>query len=375
MALPRDQRSIVFYSEGPAYWVHLEPIIHHLVNDHDRPVCYLSSMDTDPGLAQVHPRIHPFVIGDGAVRTVLFRTLDSDVLVMTMPDLDTYHIKRSVHPVHYVYVHHSLVSLHMVYRSGAFDAFESIFCVGPHHLEEARASEALYGLKPKELFEHGYGRLDAILGKSPRKVAGGGDLRAPHRILVAPSWGPNGLLETCGEPLVQTLLDAGYHVTVRPHPQTRKLSPVVLNDLGRRFSGHPRFAYEENIASADSLFASDLMVSDWSGAALDFAFGLERPVLFVDVPRKVNNPEFGRLNIEPLEVKIRVDVGAILPPERLSDAPGLIDELLNDAEALAERIRAARSRWVFNVGNSGRRGADEVAALADRKNAERSRQS
>ena len=33
------------------------------------------------------------------------------------------------------------------------------------------------------------------------------------------------------------------------------------------------------------------MVSDWSGVAMEFAFGLERPVLFIDVPRKTNNPE------------------------------------------------------------------------------------
>ena len=369
MALPRDQRSIVFYSEGPAYWVHLEPIIDHLVNHLDRPVCYLSSTDSDPGITQTHPRIHPFVIGDGTVRTILFRTLDCGVLVMTMPDLNTYHIKRSVHAVHYVYVHHSLVSLHMIYRPGAFDAFDTMFCVGPHHREEARANEALHDLEPKALFDHGYGRLDAILDNRERGAAAAGDPTAPRRILVAPSWGPNGVLETCGEPLVQTLLDAGYHVTVRPHPQTRRLSPAALEHIERRFSPHPRFAYEENVASTDSLFASDLMISDWSGAALDFAFGLERPVLFIDVPRKVNNPDYGALNIEPLEVKIRDQVGATLAPEHLAEAPRHIDALLRDSETLGERIRAARARWVYNVGESGQRAAEQVAVIADRNSA------
>ena len=32
------------------------------------------------------------------------------------------------------------------------------------------------------------------------------------------------------------------------------------------------------------------MVSDWSGAALEYSFGLKKPVIFLDLPKKVNNP-------------------------------------------------------------------------------------
>jgi hypothetical protein len=44
---------------------------------------------------------------------------------------------------------------------------------------------------------------------------------------------------------------------------------------------------------------------DWSGVAMEFAFGLEKPVLFIDVPRKVNNPEYKTLRAVPLEVSYR----------------------------------------------------------------------
>ena len=94
-ALPPEMRRIVFYSEGSAYWVHLEPIIRHLVRDHGRTVCYLSSQETDPGLAQNNPRILPFCIGEGAMRTTLFRFLKAGVMVMTMPDLVTFHINAA----------------------------------------------------------------------------------------------------------------------------------------------------------------------------------------------------------------------------------------------------------------------------------------
>ena len=125
------ERSIVFYSEGAAYWVHFEPIVDYLVDKLGRTICYVSSSPDDPGLHQGILRILPFCIGEGSVRTMWFSWLQADVMVMTMPDLQSFHIKRSRWRVHYVYVYHSLVSTHMIYRAGAFDHYDTVFCAGP----------------------------------------------------------------------------------------------------------------------------------------------------------------------------------------------------------------------------------------------------
>ena len=68
-----------------------------------------------------------FKIDDGWVRNWFFENIETDVMVMTMPDINQYQVKRSRHKVHYVYTQHSLVSLHMVYRPGALDHYDSIF--------------------------------------------------------------------------------------------------------------------------------------------------------------------------------------------------------------------------------------------------------
>ncbi len=69
--------------------------------------------------------------------------------------------------------------------------------------------------------------------------------------------------------------------------------PHKLVDVKRLVAEQDRrFQLETNIATNDSFCAADLMISDWSGAALEFAFATERPGLFVDVPRKVNNPDY-----------------------------------------------------------------------------------
>ena len=83
-----EEKSIVFYSEGPAYWVHLQPIVKCLVEDHGKQLCYLSSHSNDPGLHTGLTNIKPFCIGEGALRTAFFKSLAAKVMVMTMTDLE-----------------------------------------------------------------------------------------------------------------------------------------------------------------------------------------------------------------------------------------------------------------------------------------------
>jgi YidC/Oxa1 family membrane protein insertase len=364
--LPSEHRRIVFYSQEPGHWVHLEPILNHLINDHDQTICYLSSASGDPGLAQNDSRVLPFNIGEGTARTALFCTMRAGVMVMTMPELDCYAIKRSAYPVHYCYVHHSLVSSHMVYRPGAFDHFDSIFCAGPHHEMEIRRMEELEGLKQKELFPHGYGRLDAILMQARARPAPKREVINRPSILIAPSWGPTCILETIADKLIQVLIDADFQVTVRPHPETRKLTPKVLDNLLAQFGKYPNFSCEHDVVSQDSLHSADLMISDWSGAALEFAFGLERPILFIDVAHKVRNPNYQRLNIVPFEEMIRSEIGSIVSPEALDCVPQRIETLISKPGRFKERIKALRNKWVYNVGQSGARGSDRILELTER---------
>jgi len=360
-AVQRDARTIVFYAEDAAAWGHFEAIVGELTGTHGRRICYVTSSPDDPVLKLGDDRILTFCIGFGIPMMLFFLTLTADVMVMTMPDLETFHIKRSKYPVHYVYIFHTIVSSHMVFRLGAFDHFDTIMCVGPHHRDEIRATEQLYGLDPKILIEAGYANLDSIL-RSREAIAETTAIAGNEgkRVLVAPSWGDDALIETCGMELVEVLLQAGYRVTLRPHAMTIRNSKKLLEELQERFGSNTDFSLDMDLTSQGTVGRSDVMISDWSGAALEYAFGLERPVLFVDVPRKVNNPEYERLTIEPIEVQIRTEIGDVVSPERLSEVPGLVEKLCENPGDRKEHIRDLRSRWIYNVGSSGKVAADYI---------------
>ncbi len=363
--LSAAQRKIVFYAESGAFWGYFEQIIHSLVRKYDQQICYLTSSPEDAVLQRQDGSVLPFYIGTGAVRTWLFRTLEARVCVMTMPDLDRFYIKRSKYPVHYAFVPHNTLSTHMVFRKGAFDHYDSFLCVGLHHVAELREGEEIYGLKPRCLVEHGYGRIDAILEEVvKRRPVPRGD---GARTLIAPSWGPEAIFETgIGEPMVASLLESGCQVRVRPHPDTRRLAGDKLDAIYARFAGNRNFCWEENVASIDSFYDSDVMISDWSGAAFEFALALERPVIFLDVPRKVNNPEYQRFKNPPVEIGLRSEIGVVVSPREIQSIPGLLKEFQGHREEWASRIRSVRQRYIFNIGRSGEVGADYLYSLACR---------
>ena len=364
-AEPRDARTFVFYAESRADWAHLGPIVEELIGRHGRTVCYVTSERDDPILERSDANLKTFYVGTGSTRTTFFRLVDARLVVMTLPDLETFHLKRSVQAVHYVYVFHSMVSTHMIYRPHAFDAFDTIFCVGPHHVAEIRRTEELDGLPAKNLVEHGYGRLDAIIAEAAPEAADETASEDRRRVLLAPSWGPCSFIEApVGAELVDRLLAAGHHVVLRLHPMTVRHHPGLVGELTRRF-GAAGLRIETDMRDRASLAESEIMVGDWSGAALEYAFGLERPTLFIDMPKKVNNPEYERLGIVAVEDSIRSEIGEIVAPDDLDAVLPAIERLCGRRDAVRARLREARDRTVYNVGRSAAVGAEQLLRLAD----------
>jgi YidC/Oxa1 family membrane protein insertase len=119
------------------------------------------------------------------------------------------------------------------------------------------------------------------------------------------------------------------------------------------------------MGETDSILRSDILVSDWSAMALEYAWGLEKPVLFIDVPRRIRNPNWRELGIEPIESSIRSEVGEVLSPEALAEAPAAIERLLEDPDRFRARMREMRESMVFRLGHSIPDGAGEIARLAE----------
>lgn len=360
-ALPRDERRIVFLAESHQDWHHFRPVLDHLTGPLGETVLYVCADPGDPAMHQQSPRIRAFCVGKGLPRIWFCQFVEADVLVTQILDLGNLELKRSVHPVHYVFMAHSLTSAHMADREDSYDHYDTILCCGPHFEREVRRREELKGLPAKRLIPHGYGRLDDLIAHRreppPAEAAG-------IHVLLAPSWGPQTILPVCGMEVVDAILAAGFRITLRPHYQTRWQTPEVIDRIVARHRGNPRFAIVEQMAESDSLFDSHVMITDWSGAGQDYGMGLEKPVIYIDLPFKARNTAWQSLGLEPFESYVRDKLGALLPPGELAKLPDLVRELVRDPGRFRGNVARLRAEWVYNVGRSGVAGGEAIAMLA-----------
>lgn len=357
---PKKERKIVFYAEHGGYWLTFEGLVSEL-NGRGGKVFYVTSSWSDPILDSNNSLIEPFYINK--LMSFFAQLIDSRVFIMTLSDLNNHYIKKSRHPVHYVYVFHALVSTHMVYNFGAFDYYDSTLCVGPHHIKEIRKQEELYNLKPKKLVEAGYYRLEKIMEEFKNHKGVDRDMNK-KTILIAPSWGDQNILETCGFQLAGLLLDKDYNVIVRPHSETVRRYPDLIKTLKKNFGNRSNFKMEKSNATDDSIINADVLISDSSGIAIEYAFGTERPVIFIDVPLKIKNKRYQEMGIEPLELALRHKIGRVVSLKDLESLPIIIESLTENAKQFKEEMSKLREENVFNLGNSSKIGAEYILSLS-----------
>ena len=345
-------KHLVFYAEGSGYYRYYKSLVEWLLDHSNVVIHYITHDPGDAifGLAEHEPRIRPYFIGQVRIIPLMMK-MDADMVVMTTPDLDTYQIKRSYvrKDVEYIYLDHAMSSMHMIYRKGAFNHFDTIFANGPHQIAEHRATEALYGLPPKKMVETGYVFLDDPLARyhpAPR-----GD--RPLTILVAPSHQPDNILDSCLDGILRVLRAPGREIHIRPHPQYTRRFPAKMRFIVDRYAAQPDIVLDIDFSKNASVYEADLLVTDWSCIAFEYAFVTKRPVIFVNTPMKELNPDWKKIGIPPVNITFRDLLGVSVEPSDLSRIPAILDDFLSRPDAFRGKIEKTLTDNFFNPGHAG----------------------
>jgi YidC/Oxa1 family membrane protein insertase len=259
----------------------------------------------------------------------------------------------------YVYVPHDMMSVHMGFREGALDAFDTIFCTGPHIAREVRATEEVYKLRQKKLVEFGYPLADKL-------VAAGEEERKNHvptprkEILIAPSWQEDNLLDSCIDALIESLYCEEYHLTVRPHPEYVKRYGARMTAITEKYAHlvGEGLTFELDFTVNKSIYASDLLITDWSGIALEYCFATRRPAIFVNTKMKCMNPNWEKIGCTPVEITLRDVVGVSVNKEDLSNCHAVAEDLFARAEEYETIITRVLGEHIYNPGRAGEVGAN-----------------
>jgi YidC/Oxa1 family membrane protein insertase len=226
-------------------------------------------------------------------------------------------------------------------------------------LKFKKEKENLISIK-KKLVNHGYGWIDTLIKEARRTVIRKSTSKNKV-VLIAPSWGANGLIETKGQEIVSILLDSGFDVILRPHPMTIKKSNKVIQKIEKEFKDNLKFKLEIDIRNTESWFLCDCMISDLSGAAIEYSFTFEKPILYIVTPEKIVQKK--QIDLVSLEEKIRPQIGEVISLSQLSLLPSKINQLLLSQNKFKEKIKKIREETVFNIGNSDEQGARYLLEL------------
>lgn len=341
---------LMIYSEQNGFYKYYAGMIDYICEHSDIQIHYVTSDPNDKIFEDKREQIHAYYSASDRFLIPLFMKLDCDMCVMTMPDLQKYHIKRSKvrDDIEYVYVVHGLGSSAMTLRKGALDWYDTMFCPTVDGENEVREMEELYNTKPKTLIEAGYMLIDEMIEnyeKSEKKI------NNPPKILIAPSWQPDNIIELCIDELLEQLSKTDYDIILRPHPQAVRHAPERFKELHSKYDG-TNIEVQTDFSSNNPVMEADVLITDWSDISFEFAFTTKRPVLFINTPMKIMNPEYDKIKTVPINISMRSIIGKAVEPTELDKVNGIIKEFIDNRTAYTETIENTLNERVFNVGKS-----------------------
>lgn len=350
-------KHLVFYAEGGGYYKYFQSVIEWLLAHSNVTIHYVTNDPKDRifTLAESSPHIRAYYIGPVRIIPLMMK-MDAEMVVMTTPDLGTYHIKRSYvrKDVEYVYVDHGPTSVHMCYRRDAFNNFDTVMANGPAQVAEYRAMEEIYRLKAKRIVESGYPLLDTLLSEHPSEATSQQVTTAP-RIMIAPSYQKDCIPDSCLDALITSLVAAnpGCKVVFRPHPQYVRRFPAKMKAIEEHYADRADVVMESDFSQPSTMDRSDVLITDWSGIAYEYAFKTKHPVVFIDTPMKVINKEWEKVGLEPTDISFRNEVGVSVKLDDISEAGRVVADMLANPAKFAAKIDDLLTTQFFNPGHAG----------------------
>ena len=355
------KKDLVFYALSGGQYKYYKTIVEYILQHSEITIHYLTNEPEDAVFEMEQIRFIPYYVSQRKT-TMLLLKLDAKMLVTTVPDLQVYHMKRSIlrDDIEYVYVQHGLGSTHFAAREEAHDHFDTIFCVGEHQAVELRRHEELKGLPEKNLVRSGYGLYDQLV-ESYRSL----EISPTEKpkILIAPSWQQDNILDCCIEPLLKGLLGKGYQIIIRPHPQYVRMFSDRLERIKKKYSNEvesDELVLDVDFLSNEAILLADIVITDWSNIAFEFSYCTLKPSIFINTPAKILNPSFEEYGIVALEILLRDKIGQSMEPQDVDKVDELVTHMLKEKELYTQQIKDVVKEYLYYPGRSGEAGGKYI---------------
>ena len=354
-------KHLVFYSESNGFYKYFKGIIEYLLEHTNITIHYITSDYNDNifKMAEENNQIKAYYIDQKKLITLMMK-MDADVVVMTMPDLENYHIKRSYirKDIKYIFIPHGIDSINLTQRYKSINAYDIFFACGKYQRLEAEKTYELFNLDRK-VYNWGYSLLDDMIAEYEKSKKS--KKSKTKQILIAPSWQKDNICDLCLEELLDSLKkENNYEITVRPHPQEVRHMKEKFEALKEKYKGNKNIVIQTDFSANNTIFNADILITDWSSIGYEYAYTTKKPVIFIDTPMKIMNPNYKDIDVEPINIWSRNIIGKSLRTDQLNDINKVIKDFLNNGDKYEKKINEMLHDSIYNLGNSAEKGANYI---------------
>lgn len=336
------QIPFAIFSDDKRYWTIFEPICREM-NRLGKDVVYMTASQDDPALKCDYPHVKAEYIGSGNKAFAHLNYLNATILLSTTPSLDVYQWKRSKQVRWYVHIPHAANDI-TLYRMFGIDYYDAVLLSGDYQIDDLRALEKLRGLPEKELVKVGIPYMDEMASR----LAKADPLPEHERtVLLAPSWGKSAIFGVYGGKIIDVLLKTGYHVIVRPHPQSFASEKELIDQLMAAYPPSDHLEWNRDTDNFDVLRRSDILVSDFSGVSFDFALVYDKPIIYTKPDFDLSPYDAWWLKKPLWTASALPRMGRELTEENMHHLKELIDSCLTDPGFAQSRRQAKAETWAF----------------------------
>ena len=342
----------VIFSDDKRYWSIFKPILKEL-DKKGKKVVYITASPDDPALECEFENVKAECIESENKLYMRLNFLNASVVLSTTPGLDVYQWKRSREVDYYVHIPHMANDI-TLYRMFGLDYYDAIMLSGEYQVEEIRKLEELRELPKKELVKVGIPYMDEMV----KRLESAEPLPEHERtVLLAPSWGDSAIFGVYGGKIIDSLLKTGYHVIVRPHPQSFKSEKDLMDKLMKEYPDSEQLEWNRDSDNFEVLRRSDILVSDFSGVVFDFALVYDKPVIYTDPKFDVGPYDAWWLKDPLWTISALPRFGRQLTEESMQNPKELIDSCLLDPQYAEGRAAVKAETWE-HFGEGAKQAAD-----------------
>ena len=330
----------VIFSDHKRYWNVFEPVCDELER-RGIDAAYWTCSPDDPALEKPYEHVSCEFIGEGNQAFARLNMMSADVCLSTTPGLDVLQWKRSKDVSWYAHCFHAACTA-ASYRMFGLTFYDACLVTGENMVAEIRGLERAQKRPPKEIEIVGCTYMDAMAARRAATPRPEHDLPV---VLLAPTWGSNGLLARYGSSLIDALISTGYEIVVRPHPQSLTAEKDMMDALMAAYPDGEVIEWNFDNDNFDILNRADVMISDFSGVIFDYSLVFDRPIIYTEATYDDDALDSAWLD-EPLwKFTAYTQLGLSLAEKDFPRIKEVIDRALTDEDVKLGIARAKDEAW------------------------------